>query len=60
MGGGLANDVFAQGGKPLFYQHVVDGGAEIRRRVEQGAVEIEQHRGDLAHRSPSGRTKETM
>ena len=64
VGGGLADDGFGQGGKAFAHQHMVDGGAEIRGRVEQGAVQIEQHaaQGRLvgAHQMASGRTKATM
>ena len=64
VGGGLADDGLGQRGKAFAYQHMVDGGTQIRGRVEQGAVEIEQHaaQGRLvgAHQIDSGRTKATM
>ncbi|MNC57388.1 hypothetical protein D3C75_1070460 [compost metagenome] len=64
VGGGLADDGLGQRGKAFAHQHMVDCGAEIRGRVEQGAVEIEQHaaQGGLvgAHQPCSGRANATM
>ncbi len=65
VGGGLADDVVGQRGKAFAYQHVVDGGAEIRRGVEQSTVQIKQdaakgQRVGDAHQPCSGRSKATM
>lgn len=50
IGGDTADDRIAEWRHPLPSQHMVDGGAQIRSGIEQGAIQIEQDGGKTAGR----------
>ena len=65
VGGGLSDDGVRERRKAFAHQHMVDGGAQVRRRIEQGAIQVKQHTAQwyrlvIDHQPCSGRMNSTM